>query len=156
MTDRRTGTRAVTVPTDYVLLVGITALLASGLLVGAGGFVADQQERAVHSGFEVVGNGVAADLTTADRLADSLGDEGRVTLTSDLPETVAGTTYQVSFEGGLVAPDTYVYDVVLTSTVTDVTVRVPVRTTRPVTADTLTGGPVELSGTPDGLEVRDV
>lgn len=152
---RPPGRRGVTVPTDYVLLVGITALLASGLLLGTGGFVADQQERAVRSGFEVVGNGLADDLTTADRLADSLGGPGRVELATDLPETVAGTTYLVTFEGGEGRDGVYDYDVVLTSTDPEVSVRLPVRTRRPLTADTLDGGAVELSGDATTLEVRD-
>lgn len=156
MTRRRDGSRAVTVPTDYVLLVGITALLASGLLAGTAGFVGDQQERAVRSGFEVVGNELASELATADRLADSLGDEGRVRMGSDLPESVAGTTYLVSFDNRTGADGPYTYDLVLTSTDPAVTVRVPVRTHRPVATDTLDGGAIELSATPSGLEVRDV
>lgn len=157
MTPRRADTRAVTVPTDYVLLIGITALLASGLLVGTGGFVADQQERAVRSGLEVVGNGLADDLTTADRLADSLGDDGRVTIETELPEAVAGKTYLVSIEQRAVTGDAHFYDLVLTSTAPDVVVRVPVRTHTAVDAETLDGGPVALSVTSDGdLEVRDV
>lgn len=149
------GIRGVTVPTDYVLLIGITTLLASGLLLGTGGFVVDQQERAVRSGFEVVGNGLANDLTTADRMADSLGGPGRVELDTDLPESVAGTTYFVTFEGGKVRDGVYEYDIVLTSTDPDITVRVPVRTHRQVAADTLDGGPVVLSGTTTLLEVSD-
>ncbi|WP_255195950.1 DUF7266 family protein [Halorarius litoreus] len=149
------SSRGVTVPTDYVLLVGITALLASGLLLGTGGFVGDQQEQAVRSGFTVVGNGLAADLTTVDRLADSLDGSGSVELDTDLPDSVAGTAYQLAIVGGEVRPGVYAYDLVLTSADPEVTVRVPVRLRRPVTADTLDGGPVVVSGSPGGLEVRD-
>lgn len=157
MTPRSDGTRAVTVPADYVLLVGITALLASGLLAGTAGFVGDQQEGAVRAGFEVVGNDLAADLTTADRLADSLGDDGRATLTVDLPESVAGTTYLVAVENTTTLPvgRTYTYDLVLTSTAPEVTVRVPLATRRPLAAETLDGGPVGIAATPGRLEVRD-
>lgn len=157
MTPRRADTRAVTVPTDYVLLVGITALLASGLLAGTAGFVGDQHEGALRAGLSVVGNDLAADLTTADRLADSLGDDGRASLTVDLPQSVAGTTYLVRVEDTTTPPAdrTYTYDLVLTSTAPEVTVRVPLATRRPLTLETLDGGPVEIVATPGGLEVRD-
>lgn len=157
MTPRRADSRAVTVPTDYVLLVGITALLASGLLAGAAGFVGDQQDGAIRAGFNVVGNDLAADLTTADRLADSLGDDGQASLTVDLPQSVAGTTYLVAVDNTTTVPvdRTYTYELVLTSTAPEVTVRVPLVTRRPLTLETLDGGPVEIVATPGKLEVRD-
>jgi uncharacterized protein YdeI (BOF family) len=155
VTPRRADTRAVTVPTDYILLVGITALLASGLIVGTGGFVRDQQTQAVRTGFEVVGNGLANDLTTVDRLADSVGDDGRVAVTTDLPESIAGTTYQVTVESEVITNGVYSYEIILTSTDPQIQVSVPFRTSRPVAAETLDGGPVVVSATPDELVVRD-
>lgn len=145
------GRRGVTVPTDYVLLVGITALLASGLLLGTGGFVVDQQERAVRSGLTVVGNDLAADLTTADRLAGSLDGPGSVELDTELPETVAGTTYTVTVQH--VAGTQY--EIVLTSTDPAVTVSVPVRTFRNVSADSIDGGGVTIRADSTTMEVRD-
>lgn len=143
--------RAVTVPLNYALMASIVALLAVGLLAGTGGFVEDTQEQAVRSGLEVVGNRIATDVSTADRLAGTLDGSGSVESTTDLPEYVAGTTYQVTITGSQAADGDWEHDIVLTTTDPEVSVTVPVRTRRPISAGTFHGGRIVVSS--DGTDL---
>lgn len=90
--------RGVSMPIQYVLLIAIIAILASGLIVTAGGFVTTQQESAVRHGLDVTGTRLATDLAAADRLAFSLNDSGTMELTIDTPTQVAGAQYLISIE----------------------------------------------------------
>lgn len=133
-------TRGVTVPMNYGLMVAIVALLTAVLVAGTGAYVDDQQERTARAGLEVVGNRLAADLTTADRVAGTLDGDGSVELRTDLPERVGGTTYRVELVPVGSGPDEYRYDLVLTATDPELSVTVPVRTRRPVAASSFAGG----------------
>lgn len=90
--------RGVSMPIQYVLLVAIVAILASGLLVSAGGFVTTQQESAVRHGLDVAGTRLAADLVAADRLAAPIDESGTMELAVDTPTRIAGSQYLISIE----------------------------------------------------------
>lgn len=152
MTPYRVDDRGVTVPMNYSLMVTIVALLAAVLVAGTGAYVGDQQATTARDGLSVVGHRVAADLSTADRLAATLDSGGSVELATDLPETVAGSTYTVAIVSVPGGPSN-TYDVVLTTTDPEVTVTVPVRTRGAVTPTSFAGGPVSVRGTPTGVEV---
>lgn len=136
----RTDGRGVTVPMNYALMLTVVALLTAVLVAGMGAYVDDQQDRSARAGLEVVGNRIAADLTTADQLAGSVSGDGAVEVRTDLPETVAGTTYRVELVLVSTGPDANRYDVVLTGTDPAVTVSVPVRTRLPVEPTGFAGG----------------
>jgi len=90
--------RAVSTAVSYVLGLGITALLITGLLIAAGGLV--DGRRAVTSGnaLEVTGQRLAAGLMTADRLADTEGAEN-VSVEVSVPPRIAGSGYEVRVNG---------------------------------------------------------
>lgn len=90
--------RGVSMPIQYVTLVAIVAILASGLLVTAGGFVTTQQDSGVRHGLDVTGTRLASELVAADRLAGSLDDTGTMELTVDTPTRVAGAQYLLEIE----------------------------------------------------------
>ncbi len=131
--------RGVSTALGYVLTLAVASMVVVGLLAAAGGFVGDQRERAVRTEFDVLGQRVASDLATVDRLARS-GDDASVTVESELPRTVAGTQYRVQVVG-----DASGATVILRSSQPDVTVRVPVTNRTAVAPANVTGGPLELA-----------
>lgn len=161
---RRTDdTRAVTVPVNYVLLVGIAALLTMGMFTGIASFVTDQQRQAVSTGLEVAGNRLASDLTAADRLAGTVNESdtrGAIRLRIPLPETVAGWDYLIAIRADGTAGAYEKYDLVLTSMDGRLSQRIDIQTKRSLPTDrTFSGGTLVVSynasADPTELEVRD-
>jgi len=139
MTD--TDERGVTVPINYLLLVGIVALLSAGLLASTSTFVETQQERAIQSEFQVIGNRMASDIAGVDRLARTVEGGGSVEAEIDLPRQVAGSAYRIGIDsdGG----ERYLIE--LTSAEPDVSVSVPVRSRTEITAGGLDGGDLTVT-----------
>lgn len=139
------GTRAVSTVVSYLMVLGIVTVLTTGLFVSTSGFVEDQRQGAVRSELEVVGNQLAADLAVADRLARAGEGAGEgaetVQVTSDLPDRVAGATYEIE----IVERDDGLYRLVLRSLDADVSVTVLVRTRTPIETGTVDGGDVRIS-----------
>jgi len=90
--------RAVSSTLNYVLSLGIMAVLVTGLLSAGGGFVEDRQEEVIRSELEVIGQQVASDVQRADRLVTAGDDNREVTLAQSLPERISGTGYRISLE----------------------------------------------------------
>jgi hypothetical protein len=102
--------RAVSITVNYVIVLGITAVLISGLLVGAGGYVQDQRESVVREELSVVAEQVAAGIDDADRLARADGgyvvDGSRtVRVGVDLPDRVADESYRIEVTELSTPPD---------------------------------------------------
>jgi hypothetical protein len=89
--------RGVSTVVGYVLNVGVATILLSGLLIGGATLVENQEERTVRAELDVLGNRLAADLETADRLHRTAN--GTVTIRTDLPERVAGSPYEIRLRG---------------------------------------------------------
>lgn len=115
-----TDERAVSVPTNYVMMLAIVTVLSSGLFVTTAEFVETQHEQAVRSGLDVTGDRLANDLATADRLATMTTAPGGVNVSVDLPEKVAGRSYLVE------------------ATTSDGQARLTLRTTQPTASVTVT------------------
>ncbi|MFC6785376.1 DUF7266 family protein [Halobaculum halobium] len=139
--------RATATTLSYVLTLGITALLISGLLVAAGGAVEQQREDTTREALEVVGQQLSSRLMAADRLVGAGGSE--VAVRGSYPETVAGTTYSVAVRSG--SPTT----IELTATGTRVSVTVAAATRTPVADATVSGGDVTVVYAGGQLEVRE-
>ena len=141
--DRRFGrdARAVSTTLGYVLALGITAVLVSGLLVAAGGFVEDQRERVVRSELEVVGQQVASGVSVTDRLVAASGSNTRASARLRLPEEVADREYTVR-----IVPDGSAYAVDVRVEDPDQVVTVGFVTTTPLqTGTTVRGGTLLVS-----------
>lgn len=152
MGSRRAGERGATSILTYTLLLVVVVLLVSGLLIGVGGFVERQQERAVRSQLDTVGNRLASDLATADRLAGTAGGD-RVRLRSSLPETVGNARYRIDIRGVGNATDDR-SRLVLRSENPDVQATVTARTALPVNGS-VAGGTVWIEHDGGRLEVTD-
>lgn len=146
--------RGVSMPLQYVLLVAIVAILASGLLVSAGGFVTGQQESAVRHGLDTTGTRLATDLVAADRLADSMDDSGTMELAIDTPSQIAGAHYLISIESTATPGHSVLR---LESSAPTETATIEVVTDLTLAPTTVDGGRLRIVADPANqtLEVRD-
>jgi len=135
---------------DYTFSLAIAALLVTGLVTAAGGFVADSREQVVRTELEVIGEHVANELVAADRLAEAGSTTESLTVTKPLPSRVAGTGYSIETN-----TDGSTQWVNLTASDPDVTVSVRVRTATPIAETAIDGGDVTVTYDPsaDQLEV---
>lgn len=93
--DRRGASIAVT----HALTVGITALLITGLLIGASDMVESQQRTAIRLQLTDIGGSLASEIRALDRLNET-GSSVNTTLRTEYPDRVAGVPYQVSINAG--------------------------------------------------------
>lgn len=138
--------RGITTPLNYVLLLGIVAILVSGLILGVGGLVSERQDEGVRAGLATTAERMANDVATVGRLA-AAGD--RASLRSSLPTTVVGTQYVavVAHDGG----DRY--RLRLTSGDPEVTVVTTFSSPVPVRETRVTGGELAIGYDPDADKV---
>ena len=133
----------MSVTVGYVLTLAVSTLLLSGLFVAGGSFVESERERAAQGELTVVGERIAADLGTVDRLAAS--SPSPATLTVDrpltLPRSVSGTGYRIRVTASGTAGT-----VALESDRTDATVEIPFRTSEGVAVRnaTVDGGDLRI------------
>jgi hypothetical protein len=130
--------RAVSVTVSYALNLAIATVVIAGVLTATGGVVSDQRRNAAQTELQVVGQRLAADIGTADRLATAGGET--VVVTSNLPDRIAGVQYSVTVSGS---------DLVLEASHSNVVVRVPFRTKHEVVDTTVAGGDVTIVVTAD-------
>ncbi len=155
--------RAVSVTVSYTLTLVIATLLIGGLLASTGGLIETQSELAVQEELDVIGNTLASNLESADRLVDVGAYDANTSETFEesdievgldvtLPDRVAGTTYTIDVTVDS-ANDTSA--VVLRSHSPEVEVTVPFVTTYvSEEQETLRGGDVVIVAVDGELEVR--
>ena len=144
-----TDERAVSVTVTYAMNLAIATVLLAGLLTVTGDLVEDHRESAARAELSVVGNRVAADLMSADRLAQA-GDDPEVRVEAVLPSRVAGSTYTVTINATPGDPH-----VALSPVDSRLTVTVPFRNATAVRNGTVAGGDLAVVLADDGrLEVR--
>lgn len=138
--------RAVSTTVGYVLALGLTTVLVTGLLFAAGDVVENQRERAIQTELQVVGQQIAAAVQAGDR-AVGAGDTDFV-LRRDLPTEVAGSTYTVAVvvadPAGYTPPPRETY-VRLRSSKLGVTVMVDVVVQSDLEAGSVDGGDVVVT-----------
>lgn len=93
--------RAASIAITHALTIGITALLITTLMFGAGEMFDEQQERVIRSGLLDIGDSTVDELTHIDRLAGPSVSKDIVSVV-DFPNTVGGSTYTLEL---LRAPD---------------------------------------------------
>lgn len=136
------GERGVSATLSYVLILTIVTMLISGLFMAGSGFVESQQDRAIRSEFDVLGNRLASDIAAADRMVRTGAET--VKIEEDLPQSVANTPYRITVEDdGAIGGQ---HDVTLTYTTSSpsINVSVTLRTGTPVAETTAPGGDVVI------------
>ncbi|MDZ7730674.1 MAG: hypothetical protein U5K37_06775 [Natrialbaceae archaeon] len=93
MHPRGDGERGVSVAITHVLAIGITGILITFLIFGAGSMVDGQSEESISGSLTIVGERLASDMTTLEDLSDSAS--GDITLETNSPQNVAGISYRV-------------------------------------------------------------
>lgn len=141
--------RGVSTALGYVLALGISALLITGLITAGGGAVSSSREEVTRTQLSVIGYQLADDIDTADRLVQSSGTGVTLEVTSDLPRGTVGSTYQIRVE---TSPD----KLVLTAAEVDVTVEVGLTTTTSLQATTVSGGSVRIEYSGSDLVIENV
>ncbi|WP_306055569.1 DUF7266 family protein [Natronococcus wangiae] len=131
--------RALSNVLSYSLLLAVTIVVVTGVSIAAGGLLESQQERAVQEELDVIGERMAADLQTADRLAQTESETKELTVTSNSPQTVSEGRYMVAIEGN----DPTI--LTLEGPETGVTVETKVVTTTQIEETQLSGGTLEIS-----------
>ena len=147
---RVTGERGVSPVFGYVLTLGISTLLVSGLLIAASGFVDTQREQTTESELQVIGQQVSADIAAADRLHRTDGATN-VVIERDLPNSVVGSQYTVFVRSDDGPTDTYLR---LRTVRPEVTVKVGITSETDVVDSAAGGGKIKIQVTDAGnLEV---
>jgi hypothetical protein len=136
MTNGHHGTRGTTTALSYVLALGIAMLLIGGLFMTTGSFLQDRREQTVRAELRVIGQQVAADYMTADRLSRITDENASVDVTHDLPGTVTGTQYTIS------ARNTPTQKLLLSAHTPNVTVSISVSTQTPLESESVLGGSI--------------
>jgi hypothetical protein len=145
MTDRfGDAERGQSITLNYTMGLGIGVVLITGLLIAGGNFVSDQQKSAARTELNVIGQQVAADVSTADRLAQSTGNNSTVTLRRSLPNRIAGSVYQIELVEG---PNAHLR---LESTDPDISVRIEIANETDVVGSRVNGGTIRLNQSADG------
>lgn len=137
--------RSVSTVVSYVLVLGIVAILISGLFVSLTPLVSNQQHDAVHTSLDVIAQDVAGDVETADRLALAAGENGTVELQTRLPDRVGGNQYEIAVEEDEITVLTEDSEVIATATV---------RTETGIQETSLDGGDLVIRLEDDQLVIR--
>ena len=141
--------RAVSIAVTHVLAIGITAVLMSGLLLGAGNMLDTQHEQSTESSLETIGERMASEIAGVDR---TVGED------QDGVEDVSVETSHHRFAGESQYTVTLYEDceedhhplvetercIVLASHGEDVDVAIPIVTENELDNRSVTGGPIVI------------
>lgn len=143
--------RAQSTTLDYVLTLGVTALVITGLVTVTSDFVNSQREQVIGTELSVVGEQITAKLVAADTLVRAGNHTDRLVMNGSMPRRVAGVSYTVS-----VTDTGSSRWLNLTSHGPDVAVAVKLETGTEVATGSVSGGNVDIvyDPTTDRLEVR--
>lgn len=155
MSDHGSGSdRGVSTVVGYALILGIVALLLVTLTTAFAPLVSSQQTGATHSTLEVVGNDLAGDVESVDRLAVAAGSNGSVVHRTRLPDHIGGDPYRIEFDQ---PGNESFYEITLRSPDHDLIVTVTVGTSTEIDVaeiGTLDGGTLEIAFEEDRLVIR--
>ncbi|RLM59780.1 hypothetical protein DVK02_03355 [Halobellus sp. Atlit-31R] len=152
--------RAVSITVNYVIALGITAVLISGLLIGAGSYVENQREQVVREELGVLAGQLAAGIEDADRLADARARSRSVRVGVSLPDRVASESYRIEITELADPPGQPArHELTLRSAQSDVGVTQTISTTVDVAEGSVLGGwtvvGLDASGSEPVLVVAD-
>lgn len=133
--------RGVSTALGYVLNLGIATLVVTGLLVAGGSYVEDEREQTIRTELSVIGQQLAGDVETVDRLGRTTnGSDNRTVLTREMPRAAVNVGYTVTVVD--TGSDSALE---LSTTDPDVTVRIEMATETDVADATVQGGAVRVS-----------
>lgn len=92
--------RGVSTAVSYILAIGITVILVSGLVVGMNSMMGSHSDRAVDSELRVIGEGLGTEITSVDRIAMSASPDDKHVMRVEAPMFIAGEPYRIELEPG--------------------------------------------------------
>ena len=147
--------RAVTVAITHVLTVGIATVLITGLLFGAGTMLDTQREDSTEASLEVIGERLAGDIASADRMAN----DSTLTIRTEHQRVAGGSPYTVTLheDAGDCGPlIENVSCIQLDSNGEDVSVFVPIVTNTPLAdGSSVASGPLIISVEDDEITLEE-
>ena len=141
--------RAVSIAVTHVLTIGITTVLISGLIIGAGSMLETQQERSTEATLETIGERLAGEISDLDRMADEDETESAV-IRTDHQRFASGSQYTVGLHNSSCEEYPLINDadqqcIELTSHGDDVSIAIPLSTETPLDDGvSVTGGQIKL------------
>jgi len=91
----RTDNRAVSIAITHALTLGITAVLITGLLLGAGGLLEDQETQAARGSLSEIGSDTVSHINSLDNL-NATGEQVTVSVRPDYPDRIVGEEYTIN------------------------------------------------------------
>jgi len=91
----RNDTRAVSIAITHALTLSITAVLITGLLIGAGGLLDSQESRAARDSLSEIGSDTVSHINSLDDL-NATGEQVNVSVTPEYPDRVVGEAYTIN------------------------------------------------------------
>ncbi|GAB3018311.1 DUF7266 family protein [Natronobiforma cellulositropha] len=145
--------RAVSIAVTHVLTIAITAVLITGLMIGAGTLIDGEKERGAESSLTTIGERLSGELSSVDRLSDGSDD---VVLRVSHPRSVSGSGYSIDVgdDDDCTSPlvNQSEHCLLLESSGEDVEVQVPVAVDADLDTDaSARGGPITFRS--DGSEI---
>lgn len=148
--ESRRDRRALSTAVTHSLTIAITTVLVGGLLVAGSGLVERQTEETADRGLSTIGERLATELSSMDRLIHAT-DRSNVTLRTQHSRRVGGRPYTVAIATSS-SPCGGPPCLVLNMTDPDVSARVDIRIETPVVASRAPGGNIRLVY--DGTAIR--
>jgi hypothetical protein len=91
----RNDNRAVSIAITHALTLGITAVLITGLLIGAGGLLEDQENEAARGSLQEIGSDTVSHINSLDNL-NATGEQVNVSVRPDYPDRIVGEEYSIN------------------------------------------------------------
>ena len=149
--------RAVSIAVTHVLALGITAVLVSGLLLGAGSMLDSERERSTDDSLETIGERLAGEIASVDRAYQE--DHENVSVVASHPRSAGTGSYTVTLyenEGEDDCGDLIQNQcLVLSSHTENVEVAIPVKTETELADASTSGGTIVIDVEEDQIEIGD-
>lgn len=141
--------RGTTIALNYVLVLGISTLLVSGLIVAGGVFVEDQRENVIQGELNVIGTHLSGNIAQVDRYVIAGDEEATAHVNQTFPRQVSKERYEVRLEPNGNEPA----QLVLSPRSADITVTINATVSADVEASTARGGKISVYYDGDGLVI---
>jgi len=145
----RSDSRGVSITLNYTLAIGITTLLTTGLIIGAGGLLESQEKRVARQQADEIGADILSQADRLDQLQDTTG-QSETTVQLEYPARLVGRSYTVSFEQQAARFDGFSWTLRIESQALTEDAAYPVPQSISVVESSASGGSPELSQCPSG------
>lgn len=148
--------RSLSVTLNYVLVLGISAILISGLVFAGGAFVENQRDPAIKGELTVIGTHLASNIEQVDRYVQAGKNPDTAYVNQTVQRQVIGENYNVELVPNDGEPEPP--ELVLSPTSTDVTVRISLNVEVDIVETASQGGTISVAydTSEDGVLIRNV